>query len=229
MKKILLVSTSKLFLKRNSSLLTGRGLQVFTASCGEEAIKLHEEHLFDLILSELELEGMDGSRLCSEVHMMKGARHVPVILICYDIFNSIRRVEQSGANAMILKPIDPIQLLETIGSFIEMQLGRSKRVVLNVKVISKQLDLEFLCFSHDISNTGILLETEHQLSLGSRIICRFTLIDSLEIELEGEVIRCMNVMECKNIYGIKFLAVPLSYRKAIDSYIASMSDQPHVK
>jgi len=222
MKKILLVSASKVFLKRNSNLLMGRGLNVITASSGEEALTLHQEHLFDLILSELELEGIDGSKLCSEIHIVKNSRTVPVILICYDLFNSIQRVEQSGANAMLLKPVDPIQLLETIGSFIDMQVGRSKRVVLNIKVICKKSDLEFLCFSHDISNAGILLETEHHLSLGDRIICEFNLGDSLQVETEGEVIRCMSVKECKNLYGVKFIAIPLAYRKAIDNHIATM-------
>jgi CheY-like chemotaxis protein len=221
MRKILLVSTSKVFLRRNSNLLFGRGLNVFTAYNGEEALKLHEEHIFDLILSELELDGIDGSRLCAEVHMLKNSQHVSIILICYDILNSIHRVEQSGANAMLLKPIDPIQLLETIGSFIDMQLGRSKRVVLNVKVISKQFDQEFLCFSHDVSNTGILLETEHQLSLGNRIICKFTLDDSFNIEAEGEVIRYMKLPEYRNLYGVKFLTLPLPCRNAIEDYVVA--------
>ncbi|PKO30568.1 MAG: hypothetical protein CVU36_09200 [Betaproteobacteria bacterium HGW-Betaproteobacteria-9] len=222
MKKILLVSSSKGFLKRNTTLLAGRELSVFTVSSGEEALKLHEELVFDLILSELELEGMDGSRLCSEVHMAKNSQLVPVILICYDRLDSIQRVEQSGANALILKPIDPIQLLETIGSFIDMQIGKSKRVVLNVKVITKKSELEFFCFSHDISNTGILLESEYQLSLGDKIVCAFNLDDTVQIEAAGEVIRCMSMNDGKNLYGVKFSAIPLSYRKAIDSYIDSL-------
>jgi len=80
MKKILLISTSKIFLKRNTNLLTGRGLEIFTAANGEDALKLHEEQTFDLILSELELDGMDGSRLCSEIRMMKNSSQVSVIL-----------------------------------------------------------------------------------------------------------------------------------------------------
>jgi len=223
MKKILLISTSKIFLKRNTNLLTGRGLEIFTAANGEDALKLHEEQTFDLILSELELDGMDGSRLCSEIRMMKNSPQVSVILICYDILNSIHRVEQSGANAMLLKPLDPNQLLETIGSFVDMQLGRSKRVVLNVKVISKQFEQEFLCFSHDISITGILIETEHQLSLSNRIICKFTLDDGCNIEAAGEVIRYLSLPDGRNLYGVKFLALPLSYREAIAAFVAARS------
>lgn len=221
MKKILLVSTSNIFLKRNANLLQGRGLEIFTAANGEEALTLHAEHSFDLVLSELELDGIDGSRLCSEIRMMKNSPQVSIILICYDILNSIHRVEQSGANAMLLKPLDPNQLLETIGSFVDMQLGRSKRVVLNVKVISTQFDQEFLCFSHDVSTTGILLETEHQLSLGNRIICKFTLDNGFNIEAGGEVIRYLTLPASRNLYGVRFIALPLPYREAIEAYVAA--------
>lgn len=227
MKKILLVSSSKVFLNRNSNLLMGRGLEIHTATSGEEALRLHEEHGFNLILSELEMEGLDGSRLCAEIHMMNNSAPVSIILVCYDILNSIHRVEQSGANAMLLKPLKPFELLETISSFIDMQLGRSKRVVLNVKVISKHLDQEFLCFSHDVSTTGILIETEHQLSLGNRIICKFTLDDSFNIEAEGEIIRYQGMADSRNLYGVRFVALSLACRTAIEAYVAARQTSRH--
>jgi AmiR/NasT family two-component response regulator len=44
--------------------------------------------------------------------------------------DNIARVEQSGADAMLLKPIEPISLIETIGSFLGLEIGRSKRDIL---------------------------------------------------------------------------------------------------
>lgn len=220
MKKVLLVSASKVFLTRNTNLLVGRGFLVFTASNGATALSLHHEHQFDLVLSELELEDMDGGALCSTIRLAEDSRHLPVILICYDIGNSIRKVEQSGASAMLLKPVDPTQLLETVGSFLDMQLARSKRVALTVNVVSMLQHLEFICISRDISTTGILLETEHQLSLGCRIVCKFKLTDTCQVETAGEVIRCMSGSDDKNFYGVKFLALQPHYRQAIDDYVA---------
>lgn len=220
MKKVLLVSASKVFLTRNTNLLVGRGFLVFTATNGTTALDLHREHCFDLVLSELELEDMDGCTLCCDVRMAGNSRHLPVILICYDIGNSIKKVEQSGASAMLLKPVDPTQLLETVGSFLDMQVARSKRVALTVNVTSMTQHLEFICISRDISNTGILLETEHQLSLGSRIICKFRLTDTCQVEAAGEIIRCMSGADSKNYYGVKFHALPAHYCQAIDDYVA---------
>jgi len=226
MKKVLLTSMSKVFLRRNANLLMRRGFQLFTALSGSESLKLHEELGFDLILADFKLEDMCGCTLCSLIRKKETSQHVPIILTCHNIEGSIERVQQSGADAMLLKPIDPMHLMETLGNFLGLQLGRSKRVVLKVTVFSKDQLMEFTCFSHDISNTGILLETDQQLALKSRIICRFTLPDNCHIEAEGQVIRCLSGVERENIYGVKFISLPHSIRRAIDNYVASIAGQP---
>jgi len=226
MKKVLLASASKVFLRRNSNLLMKRGFQLFTSLSGAEALNLHQEHHFDLILADFRLEDMGGCTFCNLLHKDEKSLHVPVILTCHNIESSIERAGESGASAILLKPIDPMQLLGTLGNLIGLQLGRSKRVVLRVNVFSKDQILEFTCLSHDISTTGILLETDHQLALKSRIICRFSLPENGHIEADGQVIRCMSGVECENLYGVKFIALPLSSRRAIDDYIASTADNP---
>lgn len=82
MKKVLLTSSSKTFLERNMNLLTNKGFRFFTATNGSETIRLHQEHLFDLILSDLELEDMDGCVLCSEVRRTESSQPVSIVLIC---------------------------------------------------------------------------------------------------------------------------------------------------
>jgi hypothetical protein len=44
------------------------------------------------------------------------------------------------------------------------------------------------------------------------------------MEIEGEVIRCINPPKCEPLYGIKFINLPLSSRKLIDNYISSEAD-----
>ena len=132
----------------------------------------------------------------------------------------MERVEQSDASAMLLKPIDPVQLIETIGSFLGMQIGRSKRVVLNVKVLVRKIDLEFYCHSFDISTSGMLLETEYNLDLGDRIMCRFSLPGSGQIEAEGEVIRYVSTVEYNSLFGLKFINLPSLYLRSIEEYLA---------
>lgn len=222
MKKVLLVSAYTPFLSRNTTLLMGRGLEVFTTKSGGEALKLHAEYCFDVIFADFKLEEMGGCTLCSLIRKGNDSPQVPVIITCHNLPGSIERVAQCGASSIIIKPINPISLMETIGGFLDFQLGRSKRVVLRVLVMSKAYEREFLCFSHDLSNTGILIGTDYDLALGSRITCQFDLPDICQIEAEGEITRVMSGLESENLYGVKFVSLPLSSRKNIDSYIASI-------
>lgn len=228
MKKVLLTSSSTTFLERNMNLLMDKGFQLFTAVSGLETLKLQQKHFFDLIISDLELEDMDGCRLCSELSQAVPSRLVPVVLICYDTFECVEKVKKSNARAMILRPVDPSQLLVTIGSFIDMQLARSKRVAFNAEVSVKMENLEFSCVSRDISTTGILLETGQKLFLEKRISCQFNLLDFCQIQTEGEVARCISLPEGKNLYGIKFIKLSLSKKSAIEKYVFS-NNQMEIK
>lgn len=222
MKKVLLASAYMPFLARNSALLMGRGLEVFTAKRGGEALKLHSEHHFDLIFADFKLEDMGGCTLCSLIRKGNDSPQVPVIITCHNLPGSIERVAQCGASSIIIKPIDPISLMENIAGFLDFKLGRSKRVVLKVLVMSTAYEQKFSCFSHDLSNTGILIETDYDLALGSRITCQFNLPDICQIETKGEITRVLSGLECENLYGVKFVSLPLSSRKSIDNYIASI-------
>jgi len=218
-KKFLLVSESKSFLKRNTNLLQRRDIQLFTATSGEDALKLHGEFQFDLILTDLELEDMDGFRLCSQVRQIDGSIKVPLIISCHKTADSLERFAQSDATAMLIKPIDPFELVETIEKFTNLKMIRYKRVEFDVKVVLKTDDMELLCESYDISNTGMLLATGIELALGMRIACQFTLPDGHRIEAGGEIVRAMSTVKRKSFYGIKFINLPQSCRKAINDYV----------
>jgi len=220
MKKVLLTSKSKAFLERNSSLLVRRGFKLYAATNGAEAIMLHNEHQFDLILADYKLGDMFGYTLCSQITALEHGQKVPLIVITHNIAAEAKKATECGASAVLLKPVDPKKLLETITAFIDLQSLRSKRIAFNADVLCRKSDLEFSCLSRDISNTGILLESD-QLSLGSRVRCQFALADSKKIEAEGEVVRAITTSDGKKLYGVTFTDISLSYLRAIISFIVS--------
>jgi len=222
MKKILLVSASEVFLKRNTNLLMRRGLQLFSTTSGEETLYLHKELSFDLIISDFNLEDMGGFELCALIRNRENSRQVVIILTCQNIKGHLELVELCGASAIILKPIDPIQLLKVVGDFLNMQIVRSHRVELRVKVICKDQNLEFICLSHDVSDTGILIQTEHELELESRIICQFTIPPSCPVEAEGKVVRSAREMDGSHLYGVRFIDIQMSSQRAILNYVNSI-------
>jgi len=224
MKKFLLASEAKSFLKRNTSLLQRREIQLFTATSGEEALNLQQECRFDLIFTDLELGDMDGFSLCSQVRQIDSSKTVPVIIACHKTPGNLEQFTQSGATAMLLKPIDPFELVAAIEKCTNLKMIRHKRVEFDVKVTLKANDMTVNCDSYDISSTGILLMTGIELPLGMRITCRFTLPGSHEIEAEGEIIRSMSTLKRKSLYGIKFRDLAEPYRKAINDYVHSIAN-----
>lgn len=219
MKKILIASSSNQFLKRNSDLLMGRGLELFIINSGKEALRLHKESHYDLILSDALLEDMDGNTLCTLINQEKELRHLPIILCCRDGHESVAQFNCSKVVALLVKPINPTELLETVSRLFDMQIDRSKRVAFKVKVLSISLGLEFFCQSHDLSCSGILIETDKKLAIGDHVFCQFKLPSSCQIETDGEVIRSVNTIDCKIFYGIKFINMPLPYINAIEEYV----------
>jgi CheY-like chemotaxis protein len=225
MKKILLAIRYKVLLRKYTNLLMNWGFHIFATSRGAEALRLQKEHNFDLIVADFELEDMSGCTFCSLVRKEDNSQSVQIILTCYDIPERIERGKLSGASTIVIKPIDPIRFLEVIGDHAGLHLIRGKRVALEIVVTIKQNGKEFICFSRDISNTGILLKSDYELNIGNRITCKFTLPDYCQVEIDGEVVRYLTDLECDNLYGVKFIAIKPFYKRVIRNYIGSCSDR----
>lgn len=223
MKKILIASASKPFLTRNKNLLTRSDFQIMTTHSGNNALQLHGEMLCDLIISDMQLEDMGGDELCAAVRGSSAAPGVAFILICYDKLDEHIRADNSGADAKIIRPIQPEQMIDTVGSLLDVNICRTKRVMFKVLVLSKKDDVRFYCESLDISISGIMLETGYHLVLGDRIVCQFTLPDSVEITSEGDVVRTVKTSECLYRYGVQFVGLPFASRKAIEQYVGLMT------
>ena len=221
MKKVLLASSSTTFLSRNETLLANKGFQFFTSSSGAEALRLHQEHLFDLILSDLELADMDGCRLCTAVRQTEALRPAPIVIICHDTDAQIEKVKQSAASAILVRPINPTHLLITIGSFIGMQLARSKRVEFKAPVVCRKSVLEFLCHAHDISISGILLESVQVLESEDRFTCQFAIPAIGQVRAEAAVARSFIAPDGSRLYGVKFTELDFADRNAIKRYVVS--------
>lgn len=221
MKNILLASSSKPFLSRNRNLLTRRDFQIFTTHLGNEALQLHQKLPFDLVISDMYLEDMGGDEFCAKIRHNVSSPDVPFILICYDKPEEHSRADCSGADAKIIRPIQPEQIIDTVGSLLDLHIGRTKRAMFKVMVISKKGEVKFYCESLDISITGMLLETEYHLVLGDRIICQFTLPGASQITVEGDVVRTLKTTEDISRYGIQFIGLPIASRKEVEQYIVT--------
>lgn len=222
MKNILIVSSSATFLDRNATLLRRSDFKILTAVNSGEAQSFFESEQIDLLFLDYKLGDCAGEQFCTLIRGGHYRSRTVILLVCNDSEADFVRLKDCGADALIARPIKPLQLIKTVGQFLAVQLVRSRRVSLRVKVISLKEAVEFFCISHNISLTGMLIETEFSLETGSTIICQFSLPGSIDVETEGEIVRSSRTMDGAHLYGIHFTTLGRRFRHEIDLYIASV-------
>lgn len=222
MKNILIASSSASFIERNSTLLRRSDFNILTADSSSSVVTIVNSQNIDLALFDINLSDVSGEELTARLVANTPNYRPVILLVCHDTENDISRLMSCGADALISRPIKPLQLIKAVGQFLTVQLVRSRRVSLRVKVISKKDAVEFFCISHNISITGLLIETEFFLEVGSFIICQFSVPNSVDVEVEGEIVRTARTMDGAHQYGIHFLNLDRSSRHEIDLYISSV-------
>ncbi len=222
MKNILIVSSSPTFIERNGALLRRSDFRIFIADSSAEAMTLIDSESIDLILVDINLADVTGELFCSQVRSKQIDPRSVILLVCNDSNDDFDRLKDCGSDVLIARPIKPLQLIKTVGQFLTVQLVRSRRVSLRVKVMSMKDEVEFFCISHNISLTGMLIETEYFLELGNTIECQFTIPGSIEVETEGEIVRSARTMDGAYKHGIHFTTLNRQFRHEIDVYIASI-------
>jgi len=223
MKKILIISSSASFVERNGALLRRSDFQIFNVSNASAGFDIIDSEAIDLVLVDIILDDMSGEAFCQKLYSRASSAKFVLILVCNDNEHDMERLKSSGADALLARPVKPLQLIKTVGQFLTVQLVRSRRVTLRVKVTSKKEHVEFFCISHNISLTGMLIETEYFLEIGSTIVCQFLIPGSMQVETEGEVVRSDRTMDGAHQYGVYFTALSRTYRHEIDAYIASVA------
>lgn len=90
----------------------GKSYNVYTATNGQEALKIASDHQIDIVVSDVMMPEMDGITLCEHLKNDLATSHIPVILLTAKNDEvSIMKGFEAGAEAYVAKPFDP-QILE---------------------------------------------------------------------------------------------------------------------
>jgi two-component system sensor histidine kinase/response regulator len=111
--------------------LARQGHLVLTASSGREALRLVQEHAFDLVLLDIMMPDMDGYEVLGRLKADERLRHIPVVMIsALNEVQSVVRCIEAGAEDYLAKPFDPTLLKARIGSCLEKKRGQDRETVL---------------------------------------------------------------------------------------------------
>ncbi|MGE4555600.1 MAG: response regulator [Desulfovibrionaceae bacterium] len=111
---ILVVDDSKLVRKSVRKGLSQAGFNVVCADNGQKAMHLLEEHLPDLILSDINMPIMDGEAFCRAVRAREDLQEVPFVVMSTESDRRVmREMLAHGASAFMVKPFHIEQLVIT--------------------------------------------------------------------------------------------------------------------
>jgi two-component system, chemotaxis family, chemotaxis protein CheY len=95
--------------------LGSAGFDVTPAADGHEALELARQSNFDLVLSDINMPGMDGIALIRALRAEASYRHTPILMLTTEgSADRKREGKEAGATGWIVKPFDPAQLIATM-------------------------------------------------------------------------------------------------------------------
>ena len=118
MSRILIVDDAPSFLRMLSALLTERGYEVTSAKDGEEALRILQTEPFDLMISDINMEPINGLELLRKAKESYAKMKV-ILLTAYETHYSYGEAERSGAFAYIPKPFRNPVLFQTVRRALE--------------------------------------------------------------------------------------------------------------
>jgi two-component system sensor histidine kinase BarA len=120
---ILVVDDNDINLKLISTIMRNNGASVTEASDGLSAISQTLVKSFDMILMDIHMPKMKGTKAAEVIrHNEAGRKHTPIIALTADVVPATRnQIKESGMDGYLLKPIDERQMWSVIKNVFEKQ------------------------------------------------------------------------------------------------------------
>jgi len=226
MARILLVDDVKLFRHLEATVLGGYGYEIEEASGGEEALLKIRADPPDLALIDINMPGMDGLEVCRQVKGDPALRSVPIIMVSSsNREDDIRQAVESGCDEYLTKPLDDTALIRKV----EVLLGRVgkrrfSRVPTSLQVSFENFKGIFFEYTHDVSRSGVFIEMDQPLPVGTRLRLSFSLPPPYghPITAFGRVVRTAEPTEDRpGGMGVNFICLDEQSAKIIDELAAS--------
>ncbi|MDO8727145.1 MAG: response regulator [Candidatus Methanoperedens sp.] len=133
MKKVLVVEDDNISMELVSEILNAEGFKTEAASNGLEAIRMTDKVLYDIILMDIELPGMDGIEATRIIKNRIKYKDVPIIAYTASAMRGDKeRIMKAGLDDYISKPIDVSDFINRMEKY---RNGKKNRLNQNSLVI----------------------------------------------------------------------------------------------
>ncbi|MBE0499845.1 MAG: sigma-54-dependent Fis family transcriptional regulator [Desulfuromonadales bacterium] len=135
--KILIIDDEEGMRKLLARVLIKYGYETVTSGSGDEALSLIENDTFDLIITDINMPGMDGLQLLREVKSFDPALPI-IVMTAYGTVESAVQALRSGAYDYITKPFETDEIRLAVSRVFERE-----RLLAENRYLHEQLDSRY--------------------------------------------------------------------------------------
>ena len=115
MASILIVDDSTTMRQMVNFTLANAGHQVVEVTDGNEAVEAAKSRQFDLVISDVNMPGMNGIELVRALRTLPDYKFTPMLMLTTESAQDVKqRGREAGATGWIVKPFSPEVLLATL-------------------------------------------------------------------------------------------------------------------
>ena len=122
MNRILLVDDSPSILSIIKATLKNQPFDLVTATSARDALREAQQKPFDLVVTDLNMPGMDGLSLSEEIHRLPEMRNKPILVLTTESSHNKDNRERALQNVSgwMLKPFRPEQFIGAVRRLLQL-------------------------------------------------------------------------------------------------------------
>ncbi|MBT8139728.1 MAG: sigma-54 dependent transcriptional regulator [Gammaproteobacteria bacterium] len=164
------------------------GCEVLTADCAESALAQLEANDVDIVVSDVNMRGMDGHQLLGEIKRKKP--DLPVVLItAYGSIQHSVSAMQNGAADYIVKPFEPDVLTDIVERY---ALGR---VMADKPVAQDATSIALYDLAARVASTDSTVLIAGESGTGKEVLARYVHANSARCDAAFVAINCAAIPE----------------------------------
>ena len=118
-KTIMIVDDSASLRQVVAIALKGAGYDVIEGSDGDDGLSKLDGTKINLIISDVNMPGMDGLTMVTEIKKMPNYKFTPIIMLTTEAGADLKaKGKDAGVKAWVVKPFKPDQMLDAVSKLI---------------------------------------------------------------------------------------------------------------
>ena len=175
-KKILLLDGVRLFLQLEQTLLQRSDYQLFAATSGAEALEIATREDLDLVLLDYVLPDMTGDEVVQRLRADERHADIGIIVVtARGMREHVDKCMAAGCSAFLYKPVTRTTLCNQVQDLLRVPMRRHVRTLVRLQVNARNRERFFFGNTVNLSESGMLLETPLELTVGETMSLRFFL------------------------------------------------------